>query len=110
MAVRNITKQLAGYEDLLLGKGTEVQQRSGGSTSITKVDLLQPVDVITDLKALDVAKFTKAMTLGQATINDGSGAFYYFDIADTTTPESLPDIVIPDSIVGRWKRLTLLVS
>lgn len=113
MAVRNVTKQLGGVEDLTLrgtGSDTEQQTRAGTSVSITKLRLLQPVDLLINLKALDITKFTDCMTLGQNSINDSNGGFYYFDLLDNTTPESLPDVVIPDSLVGRWKRLTLKVS
>lgn len=38
MGVRNIKKQLAGVEDLLLGEGTEQQERASGIRTITKLN------------------------------------------------------------------------
>ena len=110
MGVRNIKKQLAGVEDLLLGNGAQVQERNSGNVAITRITLLQPVPLISNLKDLDIEKYIYAMTTGQDTINDGNGGFYYLDELSTDT-ESLPDIVKPNNFnVGRWKRLTLKVN
>lgn len=110
MAVRNIKKQLAGAEDLLLGKGIQEQERHSGLVEITKLSLLQPVDVIEDLKALDTEKYKYAITMGSQTRGDGKAGIYWFDETSIVT-ESLPDIVESNTtIMGRWKRLTIKVS
>ena len=61
MGVRNIKKQLAGVEDLLLGVGTQVQERNSGSVPITKINLVGIVDTIEALATLDVTKYTTAI-------------------------------------------------
>lgn len=110
MAVRNIKKQLAGAEDLLLGKGTQEQERHSGLVEITKLSLLQPVDVIEDLKELDTEKYKYAITMGSETMGDGKAGVYWFD-ETSIAAESLPDIVESNTtITGRWKRLTIEVS
>lgn len=73
MAVRNIRKQLAGVEDLLLGKGKQDQERSAGIVSITKIDIPAIVETIDELSLVDINKYTTAIVKD---INNG-GTFIY---------------------------------
>ena len=73
MAVRNIRKQLAGVEDLLLGKGKQDQERSAGVVSITKIDIPAIVETIDELSLVDINKYTTAIVKD---INNG-GTFIY---------------------------------
>lgn len=73
MAVRNIRKQLAGVEDLLLGKGKQDQERSAGIVSITKIDIPAIVETIDELRLIDINKYTTAIVKD---INNG-GTFIY---------------------------------
>lgn len=61
MGVRNIKKQLAGVEDLLLGVGTQVQERNSGNVPITKINLVGIVDTVEALATLDITKYTTAI-------------------------------------------------
>jgi len=107
MAVRNITKQLAGAEDLLIGTGTQEQIRNGKPLTISKISLITPVETIVELKALSVDRYNTALTLGAETIGDSLASFYYYDSSDSTTEENLPIIVIPNTLIGRWKKVNL---
>ena len=73
MAVRNIRKQLAGVEDLLLGKGKQDQERSAGIVSITKIDIPAIVETIDELSLVNINKYTTAIVKD---INNG-GTFIY---------------------------------
>ena len=73
MAVRNIRKQLAGVEDLLLGKGKQDQERSAGIVSITKIDIPAIVETIDELSLVDINKYTTAIVKDL----DRGGTFIY---------------------------------
>lgn len=73
MAVRNIRKQLAGVEDLLLGKGKQGQERSTGIVSITKIDIPAIVETIDELSLVDINKYTTAIVKDL----DRGGTFIY---------------------------------
>ena len=73
MAVRNIRKQLAGVEDLLLGKGKQDQERSTGIVSITKIDIPAIVETIDELSLVDINKYTTAIVKDI----DRGGTFIY---------------------------------
>ena len=73
MAVRNIRKQLAGVEDLLLGKGKQDQERSAGIVSITKIDIPAIVETIDELSLVDINKYTTAIVKDL----DRGGTFVY---------------------------------
>ena len=73
MAVRNIRKQLAGVEDLLLGKGKQDQERSAGIVSITKIDIPAIVETIYELSLVDINKYTTAIVKDL----DRGGTFIY---------------------------------
>jgi hypothetical protein len=60
MTTRTIKKNLAGEEDILWGDDTEIQTRNDAPYTITKVRAIKPVHSLTELNALDTAKFTKA--------------------------------------------------
>ena len=76
MAVRNIRKQLAGVEDLLLGKGKQDQERSAGIVSITKIDIPAIVETIAELSLVDINKYTTAIVKDL----DRGGTFIYDSI------------------------------
>ena len=73
MAVRNIRKQLAGVEDLLLGKGKQDQERSAGIVSITKIAIPAIVETIDELSLVDINKYTTAIVKDL----DRGGTFVY---------------------------------
>lgn len=75
MGVRSIKKQLAGVEDLLLGKGVETQERASGLVNITKFDTPAVVNTLTELLAVDVTKYHTALW----TDADRGGVFIYDD-------------------------------
>lgn len=87
MGVRTIKKQLAGKEDLLLGKGSEVQTRYSGNVEITKLNATHLegaiiVDTIKDLLALPIDKLqpqAKVYILGYHSKNDGGQGLFYYD-------------------------------
>ncbi len=74
MAVRNITKQLAGAEDLLLGNGVETQVRNGNTLTINKVDVPAIVDTVDDLASIDTTKYRIAIVR-----EDGRGGTFNYD-------------------------------
>jgi len=57
MTTKVLVKQLAGEEDLLLGKGSVTQNRNGTDLPITKVTLFKIVESEAELLAIDTAKF-----------------------------------------------------
>jgi len=57
MTTKVLVKQLAGEEDLLLGTGTEMQNRNGTDLPITKVALFKIVGSEAELLAVDTDKF-----------------------------------------------------
>lgn len=64
MVTRNVTKHLAGVEDLLLGNGTEQQIRNGYEYPITKLSLPWACSDTAELLELDTTKFTQALVSG----------------------------------------------
>lgn len=95
MTVRNITKQLAATEDLLLGTGTAQQLRGGTLQTVNKFTVFQPVADLAALKGLDVAKYAYAV------IASASSLSYYFDSLSTDTADDF-NVVAPTNGVGRW--------
>lgn len=94
---------LIGANDLLLGKGNQLQERWGALKEVSKITLLQPLSSFNELKALDTTKFYYAMVTGKFSEADElAGYFYYFDCESVET-ENLPLIVAPNKGVGRWK-------
>lgn len=73
MGVRNIKKQLAGEEDILLGDGVEQQQRHSGIVNVTKMRVTKVVATIEDMLALDTTKFLTC----NVTDPDRGGVFHY---------------------------------
>lgn len=104
MAVGKITKQLAGENDLLLGKGIEVQARQSGDQIITKLTLLAIADTVLELKALDITKFVRAVMLSDITLGDNKlvSLFHYDETSGIT--DNGKTVITPDSVsgVGRW--------
>lgn len=66
MVDRVITKNLAGVEDLLFGKGTVNQTRSGDVYPIEKISMVWACDTVEELAELDTEKFTQALVAGVA--------------------------------------------
>lgn len=94
---------LIGLNDLLLGKGNQLQERWGSLKEVSKITLLQPLSNFNELKALDTSKFYYAMVTGKFSEADElAGYFYYFD-CESIEAENLPLIVAPNKGVGRWK-------
>ena len=87
---RIVTKQLAGVEDLLLGKGTQSQTRAGGSYTITKLSL--PLEyTLAEVQTLE-------LEIGR-TIIITDRAYGIFDAVDSTTNVANGfDIVITGSV------------
>lgn len=80
MTQRNVTRVLAGMEDLLCGVGTQTQTRNGQSVAITKADICMAVATVADMQALDVTKYTRARVYTSAS----NVAEYLYDAADNT--------------------------
>lgn len=74
MAERIVSKNLAGLEDLLLGKGSTHQERAGQTYPITKIPFLCPCDSIAERDLLDTNKFQYA-----AVFSAGVVTFYKYD-------------------------------
>lgn len=64
MAQRNVTKNLAGVEDLLLGKGVVTQTRAGQDYPIEKLSLVWSCNTVEELEQLDTSKFTQVLVAG----------------------------------------------
>lgn len=98
-----LSLQLAGEEDLLLGKGSEKQTRFSGIRKVTKLTLLKPVDNLNELKALDTNKYMYALCVGLYDTPDSkNGYFYYFDPYSEEN-EQIPYVIAPALGDGRWK-------
>lgn len=67
MVTRNITKTLAGMEDLAQGVGIEQQARGDVIVNVGRIDVPYAVASIALMSALDVTKFTKARVYFSAT-------------------------------------------
>ena len=74
MAQRIVSKNLAGLEDLLLGKGSTHQERAGQTYPVTKIPFLYPCDSLAERDALDTTKFQYAVVF-----NAGVATFYRYD-------------------------------
>lgn len=75
MAERVVSKNLAGLEDLLLGKGTVHQERAAQTYLITRVPILYPCDSVAERDLLDTTKFQYAVVF-----DAGVATFYRYDI------------------------------
>ena len=60
MAERIVSRNLAGLEDLLLGKGTISQERAAKVYPIGKIPILYPCDSVAERDLLDTTKFQYA--------------------------------------------------
>lgn len=74
MAERVVSKNLAGLEDLLLGKGTVHQERATQTYLITRVPILYPCDSVAERDALDTTKFQYAVVFDAGVVT-----FYRYD-------------------------------
>lgn len=74
MAQRIVSKNLAGLEDLLLGKGTVYQERASETYLVTKIPFLYPCDSLAERDLLDTDKFQYA-----AVFDAGVVTFYRYD-------------------------------
>lgn len=77
MAERIVSKNLAGLEDLLLGKGTVNQERAAQTYPISKIPFIYPCDSIAERDLLDTDKFQYA-----AVFELGQVVFYKY-VVDT---------------------------
>lgn len=77
MAERVVSKNLAGLEDLLLGKGTVNQERAAQVYPISKIPFIYPCDSIAERDLLDTDKFQYA-----AVFDTGQVVFYKY-VTDT---------------------------
>ena len=90
MAIRQVTKNLAGKEDITRDIGSEVQVRANKEYEITKLNATHLegaiiVDTIKDLLALDISKLEanpKVYVLGYHEVNDGGGGLFVYDEAE----------------------------
>ncbi|MBY4730735.1 hypothetical protein K6V90_09345 [Cupriavidus pauculus] len=60
------------------------------------------VNTISDLRALDKTKYTRAFVLGYYAPGDGGGGDYFYDSADTTTADNGGSVIVATDS-GRWK-------
>lgn len=74
MAQRVVSKNLAGLEDLLLGKGTAYQERASDTYPVSKIPFIYPCDSIAERDSLDTDKFQYA-----AVFESGVVTFYKYD-------------------------------
>ena len=74
MAERIVSRNLAGLEDLLLGKGSTHQERAGQTYPITKIPFLYPCDSLAERDALDTSKFQYAIVFDAGVVK-----FYRYD-------------------------------
>lgn len=74
MAERIVSRNLAGLEDLLLGKGTIKQERAAKVYPISKIPILYPCDSVAELDLLDTTKFQYAVVFYA-----GVATFYRYD-------------------------------
>jgi len=58
--IRNVTKSLAGMEDLQQLRGSHDQTRNGQAITIHGIDIPYAVDAVVDMQALDVERFQHA--------------------------------------------------
>jgi len=81
MAIRNITKQLAGAEDIIRGIGTEEQTRNDALVTIIKLNVSElqgalVVDTIAEMETLVIADLGNTKTI-IVQDNDRGGVFTY---------------------------------
>lgn len=75
MAQRIASKNLAGLEDLLLGKGTVYQERASETYPVTKIPFLYPCDSLAERDMLDTDKFQYAVVF-----DSGIATFYKYTV------------------------------
>lgn len=80
MNARVIRKALAGKEDLLLGRGSQVQQRNGNSYLISRVDLILPVFSQEEFDAVNFEEHSTVLF---------EGSFYQYDSENDEVVEAV---------------------
>lgn len=88
---RNVTKSLAGMEDLQQLRGPHTQTRNGEAVIVHGIDVPYAVGTVADMQALDVTKFQYARVYSSA----ASYTDYFYD-AESTLGES------SDTGIGSW--------
>ena len=117
MGVRTIRKQPGGEEDLLLGKGTENQQRHSGIVTVTKLEVTLPVTNFSGIRALAIYRETDLkfyptrgyftiLALGKVSAYDGNGALFHWD-QDSLAADDDATVLLPTGHVaaGRWRKV-----
>ena len=89
---RTVKKSKGGVQDLLLGKGSVLQDRAGGTYTIDKLDVPVALDTVAEMQALDVAEFTRARVYSSTT----AYVEYIYDESDATG-------ISPDDGKGSWR-------
>lgn len=86
-----IQKQLALYEDLSSGVGTESQSRGGTNVTGHKLDIPIPLASLAEVANLDVNRFSRARVVSNQ---------YYFDLVYVSTATS--GVQAPSTGTGYW--------
>lgn len=110
MAIREITKALAGLEDLLFGEGTASQTRDGTAYSITRISVITYANTRADLKLLDVTDpdnyFKVCIMLGRTAIGDANWGIFWHDPTEPKASANDTTIIVDNaSGDGCWKLL-----
>lgn len=82
-----VKKQLAGLQDLLLGKGTAQQIRGQGTYTIDKIRLLLPIDTLDVLSTADPDLFPELYYVPTGVVYKHDGTNYVPNILVGTTAE-----------------------
>tara|TARA_R110000824_G_C15233132_1_gene679093 strand:+ start:8239 stop:10197 length:1959 start_codon:yes stop_codon:yes gene_type:complete len=93
---RTVKKSKGGVQDLLLGKGTQNQDRAGGAYIIDKLDIPVTTDTVAEMQALDVEDFTRARVYSA----EDEYIDYVYKPADLTGISS-------DTGNGTWHKFTV---
>lgn len=111
MSTREITKELAGQEDIMFGQGSVSQTRQSGSVTVTKIQVAAYVETRADLKLLDVTDsdnyFKVCIMAGQAAIGDANWGIFWHDPTEPKASADDTTIIIDNNAGsdGCWKRL-----
>lgn len=112
-----IEKNLICEQDVLIGRDSVQQVRAGATVVANPLRLLAVVDSIEHLKTLDTSKYDFAFIRRdfpvveegepEPELSPGANEFYALDFA-STDDEDIPTIVQPnETVVGRWKQITI---
>lgn len=92
MVTRNVTKNLAGMEDLQQIRGAHAQTRNKVETTIHGIDVPYAVNGIAELKALDASKYH------HATVYSDNLTYVEYSFDPTATSGIVPN----KAAVGFW--------